>query len=130
MIDIQNEIEESTEVSDRILETIRIIEKHTKSAPKANGCIHTNDKVSVVDSSLNSTVDEEQQYTEETIDNSSNSATTTSGNEENSSINANIVNNSPANLPKLPNLQLPKFGGRLMEWNSFGTLTTQKFTAT
>lgn len=134
--EIQNEIEESAEVSDRILETIRIIEKHTKTAPKGQGHIHTNAKVSVVDSSLNSTVDEEQQNIEGTIENSSNSATTSSGNVENTSIDTNIVNNSPtstgqaaantttissspANLPKLPKLQLPKFGGRVTEWSSF-----------
>ena len=112
-----------------------MIEKHTKIT-KGQSHIDTNTEVSVVNTSLNAIVVEEQGTSQTTNEALSNSGTSSSQNVGNTSNNTNTVHDSsisteqttnmntttmlssPSSLPK-PKLQLPKFGGRVTDWNSF-----------
>jgi hypothetical protein len=132
------EIEESAEISDRISETKRKIDKQTKAA-KNHDNINTN--VNDANSNLNSAT--EQGNTTNLIESSTSTTNTTGGNEieENTSHNSVNSQDSPqqtittnttttastpgnfvSSLPKLPKLELSKFGGQITEWNSFGDL--------
>ena len=133
--EIQQEIEDSATISDRIFESIRKIEKYVRTA-KSQRNVNTSNTVT----NLNTTVG--QGNIETTEDSASNSASTSVENDGNTSNNASIVDNSPStteqttpsatvspayrsfssSLPKLPKLQLPKFGGRVTEWSSFWDL--------
>ena len=129
--DIQHEIEEAAEVSDRISDVIRIIGKKAKAVEGKFD--NTSTKVSSPSTNLH-------QPNESNVENIQNSSSNSSPyNEENTVQNSNdtneVVNNSfsanseqiastsnvhsTASLPKLPKLQLPKFNGRVTEWNSF-----------
>jgi hypothetical protein len=129
------EIEESAEISDRISETKRKIDKQTKAA-KNHDNINTN--VNDTDSNLNSAT--EQGNTTNLIESSTSTTNTTGGNEIEENISHNSVNSraspqqtittntttTPGNfmssLQKLPKLELPKFGGQITEWNSYWDL--------
>ncbi|XP_046861889.1 uncharacterized protein LOC124455243 [Xenia sp. Carnegie-2017] len=45
-------------------------------------------------------------------------------------LNAPVRTTPAIMMPKLPKLQLPKFSGKITEWNAFGTYTMLRFTAT
>lgn len=135
MSEIGVEIEESAEISDRISETKRKIDKQTKAA-KNHDNINTN--VNNANSNLNSAT--EQGNTTNLIESSTSTMNTTGGNEIEENTSHNSVNSqaspqqtvttntttTPGNfvssLPKLPKLELPKFGGQITEWNSFWDL--------
>ena len=124
--DIQREIEESAEISDRILEAVRIIEKETK----ATEAKVSNTSINISIPSVNS----EQSTEVETIEpNVENVQTSTSPNPDNGRVDGisddsnNVTNNSTmseqiastpnvhlaVSLPKLPRLQLSKFSGKI-----------------
>ena len=129
------EIEESAEISDRISETKRKIDKQTKAA-KNHDNINTN--VNDMNSNLNSAT--EQGNTTNLIESSTSTTNTTGGNEIEENTSHNSVNSqaspqqtittnmttTPGNfmssLPKLPKLELPEFGGQITEWNSYWDL--------
>ena len=139
--DIRNEIEESAEISDRISNTKRRIDKHTKSAKSAKVQDHINNmNVIVTNSNLTPSTSMEQESIENTTESTNdNLPDTIEENEENTSL--NLGNSSPLlqqsttttmsttplghfvpSLPKLPKLELPKYGGKVTEWNSFWDL--------
>jgi hypothetical protein len=67
--DIQNEIEESAEISDRISNTKRRIDKHTKSAKSAKVQDHINNmNVIVTNSNLTPSTSMEQESIENTTE--------------------------------------------------------------
>ena len=129
---IQREIKESAEISDRILEAVRIIEKETKATKRKVS--NTSINVSIL--SVNSEQPTEVETIEPNVENVQNS---TNPNPDNGGVvgisddSNNVTNNSimseqiasapnvhlAASLPKLPKLQLLKFSGKLSEWNSF-----------
>ena len=134
--DIQREIEEAAEISDRILDAVRVIDKKT-NAPEGK-VSNTNTKVSSASTNLDQS--QESESTESNVENIQNSSSNSNPeNEENTFVNSNdtneVANDSlvssseqvastsnarlAASLPKLPKLQLPKFSGRVTEWNSF-----------
>ena len=134
--DIQHEIEEAAEISDRILDVIRMIGKKAKAVEGKFD--NTSTKVSSPSTNLHQP--NESGSIESNVENIQNSSSNSSpNNEENTVLNSNdtneVVNNSfsanseqiastsnvhsTTSLPKLPKLQLPKFNGRVTEWNSF-----------
>jgi hypothetical protein len=139
--DIQNEIEESAEISDRISNTKRRIDKHTKSAKSAKVQDHINNmNVIVTNSNLTPSTSMEQESIENTTESTNdNLPATIEENEENTSLNlgnslpllqqstTTTMSTTPLghfvpSLPKLPKLEVPKYGGKVTEWNSFWDL--------
>ena len=136
--EIQGEIEDSAEICDRILNTKRKLERYTKLA---KNLVVTNGNNTIANmNSSNTTASIEQENTAENltnltesttesnvlIENASNQTTSEIVNEENTS--ASLVNDNTttghftSSMPKLPKLELPKYGGKVTEWSSFWDL--------
>ena len=134
--EIQNEIEEAAEISDGILDVVRIIGEKTKASEEKSS--NTNAKGSSPSTSLDQP-NESENNVSNVVNVQNSSSDSNPNNERNTVVNsdlANEVTNSSllsnpeqiastsfvhlaGSLPKLPKLQLPKFSGKVTEWNSF-----------
>jgi len=130
--EIQTEIEESAEISDRILNTKRKLEKYTKLVkvnvikdvePVQENIENENTSGNVSNSNLDSstTVATEMVNIDngENIENRSSHAITDPPALQEANAVTTPAGQFVSSLPKLPKLELPKFGGKVTDWNSF-----------
>ena len=136
--EIQTEIEESAAISDRILNTKRKLERYTKLAevnvtkdiePVQENIENENTNGNVSNSNMDSSTTMATETVNidngENIENTSSHAVTDSPALQEATI-TNVPTTSAgqfvSSLPKLPKLELPKFGGKVTDWNSFWDL--------
>ena len=135
--EIQGEIEESAVISDRILEIKRKIDKQTKAARNRDVNIKTNvsndgnlnlaagqeNTSNAIESAVTTnTMDESELVEENTSQNSGEDQPSPQQPQQTITNTTSTTGNFMSSLPKLPKLELPKFAGRITEWNAFWDL--------
>ncbi|XP_046857875.1 uncharacterized protein LOC124451297 [Xenia sp. Carnegie-2017] len=134
--EMQGEIEDSAEISDRVMSIKRKIERYIKCA-KNDSLVDTNVNDTISNSNLtnmsnpgqNESIENSNENVENVTENycfiegSSNQATSEIVNEGNvTSDNTTTTVQFKSNRPKLPKLEHPKYGGKVSEWSSFWDL--------
>ena len=138
MAEIQGEIKESAVISDRILDIKRRIDKQTKAARNRDVNIKTNisndgnlnlaagqeNTSNAIESATvtTNTKDESEVVEENTSQNSGENQPLPQQPQQTITNTTSTTGNFMSSLPKLPKLELPKFGGRITEWNAFWDL--------